>query len=116
MTKSIPVFQDTVFSLCKREKKSDQHPLSTAAVPPCSRWGCRQNLHQSFSFLVRLSLSFTDTGDILVPPHSTTEMGGDAPWVDLMAFLTDVQLLTSDATRGAIKVTFQNASQAKLLG
>ena len=48
--------------------------------------------------------------------------GGDAPGVDLMASLTDAQLLTikillaSDATQGAIRVTFQNASQAKLLG
>ena len=39
-----------------------------------------------------------------------------------MASLTDVQLFTiktllaSDATRGAIRVTFQNASQAKPLG
>ena len=48
--------------------------------------------------------------------------GGDAPGVDLMASLTDVQLLTiktllaSDATRGAIRVTFWNASQAKTSG
>ena len=41
------------------------------------------------------------------------------PGVDLMASLTDVQLLTiktllvSDAIWGAIRVTFQNASQAK---
>ena len=45
--------------------------------------------------------------------------GGDAPGVDLMASLTDVQLLTiktlfvSDATQGAIRVTFQNTSHAK---
>ena len=48
--------------------------------------------------------------------------GGDAPGVDLMASLTDVQLLTiktllaSDATCGTIRVTFRNASQAKPLG
>ena len=48
--------------------------------------------------------------------------GGDAPGVNLMAFLTDVQLLTiktlpaSDATQGAIRVTFWNASQAKTAG
>ena len=45
--------------------------------------------------------------------------GGDAPAVDLMAFLTAVQLLTiktlftSDATQGAITGTFWNAFQAK---
>ena len=35
-----------------------------------------------------------------------------------MASLTDVQLftVTSDATRGSIRVTFRNASQAKPLG
>ena len=50
------------------------------------------------------------------------KLGGDPPGVDLMVFVTDVQLLTiktllaSDATWGAIRVTFQNASQAKLLG
>ena len=54
----------------------------------------------------------------VLPPR----WGGDAPGVDLMVSLTDIQLLTiktmlaSDATRGAIRVTFQNVSQAKLLG
>ena len=49
-------------------------------------------------------------------------LGGDTPGVDLMASLTDVQLFTikallaSDPTWGAIRVTFRNASQAKLLG
>ena len=48
--------------------------------------------------------------------------GGDAPGIDLMASLTDVQLLiiktllASDATWGAIRVTFWNACQAKPLG
>ena len=43
---------------------------------------------------------------------------GNAPGVDLMVSLTDVQLLTikillaSGATQGAIRVSFQNASQA----
>ena len=44
--------------------------------------------------------------------------GGNAPGVDLMVSLTDMQLLTikillaSGATQGAIRVSFQNASQA----
>ena len=48
--------------------------------------------------------------------------GGDAPGVDLMASQTDVQFFTiktlvaSDATRGAIRITFWNASQAKTTG
>ena len=54
----------------------------------------------------------------VLPPRQ----GGVAPGVDLKASLTAVQLLTiktllaSEATRGAIRVTFQNASQAKPLG
>ena len=46
----------------------------------------------------------------------------DAPGVDLMASLAVVQLLTiktllaSDATQGAIRVTFRNVSQAKTAG
>ena len=58
------------------------------------------------------------------PPPSVLPLrrGGDAPGVDLMASLTDVQLLniktllTSDATQGVIRVTLRNASQAKPLG
>ena len=48
--------------------------------------------------------------------------GGDAPGVDLMASLSDIQLLTiktllaSDAAQGVIRVTFRNASQAKTVG
>ena len=48
--------------------------------------------------------------------------GGDAPGVDLMAsqtyaqFLTIKTLLASDATWGTIRVTFQNAFQAKTTG
>ena len=76
--------------------------------------------------------AFLSWSDLVCPllfqaPHSSLPVlplrrGGDAPGVDLMASLTDVQLLTiktllaSDATRGAIRVTFWNASQAKLLG
>ena len=54
-------------------------------------------------------------------PVLPTRRGGNAPGVDLMASLTAIQLLTiktllaSDATQGAIRVTW-NASQAKPLG
>ena len=61
--------------ICKRGKKSNQCPLSTVGIPPCSRWGCGQTLHQSFPSLVGLNLSLTDAGAILIPPGSTTEMG-----------------------------------------
>ena len=103
--------------ICKREK-SDQCHLSAGGVSPCSRWGCRQTLHQSFSFLVGFSLSLTDIGNILIPPGSTTETGwgctkGRSDGIpDDVQFLTIKTLLASDATQGAIRVTFQNASQA----
>ena len=52
-------------------------------------------------------------------PVLPLRQGGDAPGVDLMAPQTDVltikTLLASDATQGAIRVTW-NASQAKPLG
>ena len=60
--------------ICKREK-SDKRHLSTGGIPPCSRWGCRQTLHQSFPSLVRLSLSLINAGDLLIPPSSTNETG-----------------------------------------
>ena len=59
---------------CKREKTNKPH-LSTGGIPPCSRQGCRQTLHQSFPSLVGLSLPLTNTGIILIPPGSTTEVG-----------------------------------------
>ena len=77
---------------------------------------------KSFFFLVRLSLSLTDAGTVLTLLVLPPRRGGDAPGVDLMAFLTDVQLLTiktllvSDAKRGAIRATFRNTSQAKTAG
>ena len=34
--------------ICKRGKKSNQCPLSTVGIPPCSRWGWRQVFHLTF--------------------------------------------------------------------
>ena len=56
----------------KREN-SNQHHLSIRGIPPCSRWGCRQTVHQSFPSLVGLSLSLTDGGNLLIPPCSMTK-------------------------------------------
>ena len=61
--------------ICKRGKNKDQDHFSTGGIPPCSRWGCRQTLHQSFPSLVRFSLSLTDTGAMLVLLSSTTKAG-----------------------------------------
>ena len=56
-----------------------QHPqpwlLSVGSVLLCSRWGYRQTFHSSFPSVVRLSLSITDAGAVLVPSGSTTEVG-----------------------------------------
>ena len=55
-------------------------------------------------------------------PVLPLRQGGDALGIDLMASKTDVQFLTiktllaSDATQDAIRVTFLNASQAKIAG
>ena len=79
--------------------------LSTKAFLPCSDLVCPLPMQVPYSSLP------------VLPPRR----GGDAPRVDLMASQTDVQLFTiktllaSDATQGEIRVTFQNASQAKLL-
>ena len=59
-----------------------------------------------------LPMQATYSSLAVLPPR----WGGDAPRVDLIASLTDVQLLTiktllaSDATQGAIRITFLNAS------
>ena len=90
---------------------------------PSSQW-CHPAISYTKAFLswsdlvCPLPMQATYSSLAVLPPR----WGGDAPRVDLIASLTDVQLLTiktlltSDATRGAIRVTFQNASQAKLLG
>ena len=73
---------------------------------------------KSFSFPVGLCPLPMQVSHLLLrvlPPR----WGGNAPGVDLMASLTDVQLFTSlasDATQGAIRVTFWDASQAKTSG
>ena len=76
---------------------------------------------KSFFFLVRLSLSLTDAGTVLTLLVLPPRRGGDVQGVDLIASLPDVQLFTfnlacSDAIRGAIRVTFLDASQAKTTG
>ena len=70
---------------------------------------------KAFFFLVILSLSLTNTSDILIPPVSTTQTGwgwtrGRPEGIQLLTIKT---LLTSDATWGATRVTLRNVSQAK---
>ena len=60
---------------------------------PALDGGVDRHYTKSFSFLVGLSLSLTDTGAVRVPPGSA-KWGGDAPGVDLIASLLDVQLFT----------------------
>ena len=81
--------------------------------------GVETGLPPKLPSLAGVNLSLT-TGIPLLPlPILPLRWGGDASGVDLMASQTNVQFLTikaflaSDATQGAIRVTFQNASQAK---
>ena len=108
--------------ISKREKKATSALfLPEASLPALD--GCVDRLYTkgflSWSDLVcPLLMQATYSSLLVVPPR----WGGEAPGVDLMASLTDVQLLTiktlfaSDANQGAIRATFWNASQAKPLG
>ena len=100
--------------ICK-SKKSDQHHLSTVSLPALD--GGVDRLYA----IAFLSWSDLDCPLLMQELYSSLPVlpprrGGDAPGVDLMAFLTDVQLLTiktllvSDATQGAIRVTSWNVS------
>ena len=81
--------------ICKREKKRPAPFFLPEASLSALDGGVDRRYTKSFSFLVGLSLSLTDTGTVCVPPGSTTEMGGgDVPGVDLIASLLDVQLFT----------------------
>ena len=98
---------------------------STLFLPVASLPALDEGVDRVYTKAFLSWLDFTDTGDIpmqvtysslpVLPPR----WGGDAPGVNLMESLTDVQLLTiktllaSDATQGAIRVTFQNTSHAK---
>ena len=111
--------------ICKRERKKKK-ATSTLLLPgaflPALDGGIDRLYTKaclSWSVLVGpLPTQATYSFLPVLPPR----WGGDAPGVDLMASLTDVQLhtiktlLASDATQGAIRITFQNTSQAKLLG
>ena len=71
--------------ICKREK-SGIH--SHGFFPPKASFpaldGGVDRLYQSFPSLVRISLSLTDVGILLVPPGSITEVGWRCPRVGLM--------------------------------
>ena len=89
---------------------------------PALDGGVDRLFHEAFlpwlNLVCPLPMQATYLSLLVLPPR----WGGDAPGVDPMASLTDIQLLTiktllaSDATRSAIRVTFQDASQAKTTG
>ena len=109
-------------SICKRGKKE----TSAIFLPEASLLALDGGVDR---FYIKAFLSWSDlicllpmqalySSLLVLPPR----WGEDVPGVDLIASLPDVQLLTietllaSDATQGAIRVTFRNASQAKPLG
>ena len=101
--------------ICKREKKvTSAIFLLEASLHALDRGVDRfyTKAFLSWSDLICPLLTQASYSSLLGLPPSR---GGDAPGVDLMTSLTDVQLftITSDATWGAIRVTFWNASQAK---
>ena len=60
--------------ICKREKKVTSTLFLPEESLPALIGGVDRLYTKSFSFLVRLSLSLTDAGAILVSPGSTTKM------------------------------------------
>ena len=73
------VVLELIAPIYKREKSSIHSCFffffPTRSALHCSRWGCRQTLHWSFPSLVRLSLSLTNAGILLISPSSTTKVG-----------------------------------------
>ena len=61
--------------ICKREKKATSAIFILEASFPALDGSVDRLYTKSFSFLVRLSLSLTDKGVLLVPPSSTTKKG-----------------------------------------
>ena len=107
--------------ICKRKKVTSTIFLPEASLSVLDG-GVDRLYTEAFlpwSDLVCPSLMQALYSSLLVLP---LRWDGDTPGVDLMASLTDVQLVTiktllaSDATQGAIRITFWNASQAKPLG
>ena len=109
--------------ICKRGKKNVTSPLFLPEGSLPALYGSIDRIYTkaflSWSdFVCPLLTQATYSFLPVLPPR----WGGDAPGVDLMSSLTDIQLLTiktllaSDAYWVSIRTTFQNASQAKLLG
>ena len=65
---------DLLVPICKRNKATSAIFLPKASLPALDG-GIDRRYTKSFSFLVGLSLSLTDTGAVLGPPSSATEMG-----------------------------------------
>ena len=108
--------------ICKRERKATNTIFLPEVSLPALDGGVDRVYAEAFLpwlDLVCPLLMQTPYLSLMVLP---SRQGGDAPGVDLMASQTDVQFLTirtllvSDATWGAIRVTFQNATQARTAG
>ena len=108
--------------ICKREKKATSTILLLEVSLPALDGGVDRLYTKAFLSWLDLVCPLLTQAIYSFLPVLPPRQGGDAPGVDLMASLSAVQpltiktLLASDATQGAIRITFQNASQAKTTG
>ena len=108
--------------ICKREKKATSTILLLEVSLPALDGGVDRLYTKAFLSWLDLVCPLLTQAIYSFLPVLPPRQGGDAPGVDLMASLSAVQpltiktLLASDATQGAIRITFQNASQAKSAG
>ena len=128
--KSTPVFQDTVqrseagivsSHLYERKKVTSAIFLLEMSLPDLDG-GVNRLYKKAFLPWSDLVCPFPMQAPYSALPVLPLRQDGNAPGVDLMASRVNIQCLTiktllaSDATWGAIRVTFWNASQAKTAG
>ena len=108
--------------ICKREKKVTRDIFLPEASLPALDGGVDRFSTEAFLPWSDLVCLLPTQAPYFSLPTLLQRWAGDAPGVDLMASQTSVQfptmktLLASDATQGAIRVIFWNASQAKTAG
>ena len=102
------VSMELLAPICKREKKATSAIILLEANFLALDGGIDRFYNKAFLSWSDLICPLPSQALYSSLPVLPPRRGGDAPGVDLMVSLTDVQLftITSDATRGAIRVTF----------